>query len=68
MKATLEFNLPEERQEHMMAVLVGEMYQVLWEIDQQCRSWLKHGHEISAEQVMEWVRAEVSEVLAKLEG
>lgn len=44
MKATLEFNLPEESNQHLVAVrsmdLAIEM-QGAWE---QVRSWLKHGH------------------------
>lgn len=31
MKSTLEFNLPEDRDEHMRAVLADRMCSVLWE-------------------------------------
>jgi|DEB0MinimDraft_10_1074344.scaffolds.fasta_scaffold35988_3 hypothetical protein len=42
MKATLEFNLPEENEEHLNA-LQGSIWQaVLFDIDQELRSTVKH--------------------------
>lgn len=43
MKATLVFSLPEESVEHRDALQGSEAKMVLWEIDQRCRSMLKHG-------------------------
>jgi hypothetical protein len=43
MKATLSFNLPDEQGEFDAARLGREALLTLWEIDQRCRSLLKHG-------------------------
>ena len=40
---TLRFNLPDEKAEFDAARLGRQMVAVLWEIDQRCRSLLKHG-------------------------
>lgn len=42
-KATLEFNLPEENSEHLMAVKALDFYVTLWDIKDHLRSKLKHG-------------------------
>lgn len=47
MKATLEFNLPEEQQEHYDAVNGGTYKHCLTEIDYQLRSWTKYGNEFT---------------------
>ena len=44
MKATLEFNLPEDREEHRLACAAGEMAAAIQEADSNMRGWLKHGH------------------------
>lgn len=44
MKATLEFNLPEEYQEHQLASRAGELSNLVLDADEQIRSWMKHGH------------------------
>jgi hypothetical protein len=43
MKATLEFDLPDEQGEYDAARLGRQALLTLWEIDQRCRSLLKHG-------------------------
>jgi hypothetical protein len=43
MKATLEFNLPEERDEHLQAVMAGRLWCDLGEVAQLLRSHYKHG-------------------------
>ena len=43
MKATLEFSLPEEREEFEMTNKAGDYYSQLFEIDNYLRSLLKHG-------------------------
>jgi hypothetical protein len=43
MKATLTFSLPEEQSEFDAARLGREALTTLWEIDQGCRSLIKHG-------------------------
>ncbi len=49
MKATLTFNLPDEQGDFNAAIRGREALTVLWEIEQRCRSLLKHG-EPTAEQ------------------
>ena len=43
MKATLEFDLPDEQGEFDAARLGSQALATLWDIDQRCRSLLKHG-------------------------
>ena len=43
MKATLEFNLPEEHDEHLNALQGLSWQMVLFEVDQELRSTVKHG-------------------------
>jgi hypothetical protein len=43
MKATLEFNLPEEQAEHYCAIKGADMLNVLWELKTELRSMLKYG-------------------------
>ena len=43
MKAVLEFDLPDDQGEFDAARLGREALSTLWEIDQRCRSLLKHG-------------------------
>jgi hypothetical protein len=45
MKATLEFTLPEEHREHLMAAQAAEMTYAMADFKHQLRQWLKHGHE-----------------------
>jgi hypothetical protein len=41
--ATLRFDLPEEQGDYDAARLGRQMAATIWEIDQRCRSLLKHG-------------------------
>ena len=43
MKATLEFNLPEEQAEHYCAIKGADMLNVLWELRAELRGMLKYG-------------------------
>jgi len=43
MKATLEFNLPEETNEHLRAIHANEAWSTLYDIDNILRNLLKHG-------------------------
>ena len=44
MKATLTFDLPEEADAHDDAINGTIWKGLAGDIDEQCRSWLKHGH------------------------
>jgi len=43
MKATIEFNLPEDQAEHYCAIKGADMLNVLWELKTELRSMLKYG-------------------------
>ena len=43
MRATLSFTLPDEQADYDAARLGRKMVATIWEIDQRCRSLLKHG-------------------------
>lgn len=44
MKATLEFNLPDEDRDHHNALHGADWKGVCEDLDRQLRDWLKHGH------------------------
>lgn len=44
MKATIEFNLPEEKHEHEVAIAAPELYAALCDIDTYLRNEIKHGN------------------------
>jgi hypothetical protein len=44
MKATLEFNLPEEQAEHYNAINGTAFRYCLQELDGELRNYIKHGH------------------------
>jgi hypothetical protein len=48
-RATLTYNLPDEQAEYDAARLGMEARQVLWQIDQTCRSMCKHGEPTAEE-------------------
>jgi hypothetical protein len=58
MKATLTFTLPDDQDEYDAARLGREALSTLWEIDQRCRSLLKHGEPTDEEKrLAEEIRA-----------
>jgi hypothetical protein len=66
-KATLTFSLPEEQSEFDTAIQGGRARSALWDIDQMCRSLLKHGEPTPAERALaERIRAMIPAEL--LEG
>jgi hypothetical protein len=59
--ATIRFTLPEEQAEFDAARLGRQMVATIWEIDQRCRSLLKHGEPSEetvrlAEEIREMIR------------
>lgn len=57
-KATLEFSLPEERTEHLLAINGGKWFSVVWGLDQYLRNIIKHDlPQPSAEQVRSHLRS-----------
>jgi|DEB19_MinimDraft_3_1074340.scaffolds.fasta_scaffold30094_2 uncharacterized protein (UPF0147 family) len=69
MKATLTFNLPEEKHEHERAVHAMEAFSLLHEIDQHLRNVVKHneGAYESPEALASHVREQIWELLQKVE-
>lgn len=68
MKATIEFNLEEDRHAFVKAVHAGEAWSELQVLDQHLRSILKHGHEYkTVEELAEHIRREINPVLALLD-
>ncbi len=70
MKATLEFSLPEEADEHKRAVHAADAWCALYDLDQELRNLVKHGtgRTETAEQLANRIRTEITlPTLAKLE-
>jgi hypothetical protein len=64
MKATLSFTLPDEQAEFDAARLGSEALSTLWEIDQHCRTLLKHGDPTPEERTLaEAIRAMIGHEL-----
>lgn len=67
MKATLEFNLPEDREEHQVAVHSVDLYLSLWDIDQWLRGKVKYseGKEWNNyEDALDATRTQLREIMA----
>jgi len=69
MKATLEFNLPEDRAEHLRAVHAGAAWCALYEMDNRLRNLLKYGtsKDSSYEQELSEIRREINETTSLIE-
>lgn len=56
----LKFNLPEDDVEFDRARKGSDYYSLLWDLDQECRKYLKYGHEFETpEDVLEWIRNQI---------
>lgn len=67
MIAILKFTLPDEQAEYDAARLGSEAMQTLWQIDQTCRSLLKHGTPTAeerrlAEEIREMIPGEMLDI------
>lgn len=57
MKATLEFQLPEEQSDFKLAQLGSDLHVFVKDLDNELRSYLKHGHQFKTpDEVMEHIR------------
>jgi hypothetical protein len=66
--ATLRYTLPDEQGDYDAARLGRQMVAVIWEIDQRCRSLLKHGDPSEetarlAEEIRQLIRDQCPEAL-----
>ncbi len=66
MKATLEFQLPDEREEHIRAVHAGDAWATLDDIDQELRRILKYGSEITRDQLAKTIRTQINELCQRI--
>lgn len=66
MKATLEFQLPEERDEHIRAVHAADAWALLDDIDQELRRIVKYGSEITRDQMAESIRLQINELCQRI--
>lgn len=66
MKAILEFNLPEDTNEHLRAVNAGAAWVALHEVDGRLRNLIKYGLNkgSSYEQELSEIRREIGEVIS----
>jgi hypothetical protein len=64
MKATLEFNLPDDQHEFDLAIQGSKMYSALWDISQELRTLWKY-EELSEEEwkMVERIRDKFYEIL-----
>lgn len=64
MKATIEFNLPDDQHEFDLAIQGGKMYSALWDISQDLRKLWKY-EELSEEEwkMVERIRDKFYEIL-----
>ena len=69
MKATLQFELPDERDEHIRAVHAAAAWACLDDLDNTLRNAVKYGHEFkSVEQFAEHLRKEIWQVKALIDS
>ncbi len=66
MKATIEFQLPEEREEHIRAVHAADAWALLDDIDQELRRITKYGSEITRDQMAESIRLQINELCQRI--
>ena len=65
MKAKLEFNLPEDEEQFNAASKAMDWALLVWDIDQQCRDWIKydnHNFE-SVEDIIQGIRVMIQEIM-----
>lgn len=69
MKATLEYNLPEDTQEHLRAVQSNHAWSALYDIDDILRNLLKHGDDRykTSEELARAIRIEARYALDRIE-
>jgi hypothetical protein len=65
MKASLDFNLPEESREHLEAIHANEAWRTLSNLDYKLRTIVKHGHNYEkVEDLAKELRDEINETLS----
>ena len=69
MKATLEFNLPDDASDHLRAVQANHAWNALYDIDNMLRNLLKYGDDRykNVEELATAIRIEVRYALDKID-
>lgn len=68
MKATLEFQLPEEEQEHLDAINGTKWKVVLMDFDETLRRYIKHGHSfVSVEDCLDSLQSELRQDVQEIQ-
>jgi hypothetical protein len=72
MKATLEFNLPEDQNQHKQAILAPDMAAIIWSLDSFLHDGIKYGPNTDSwrtpEDLASYIRREyLSNMVDKLE-
>jgi hypothetical protein len=62
MKAVLEFYLPEESAQHMIAANASDVASTILLIDEKCRHIIKYGYDGSIDQLAQSIRYEINSV------
>jgi hypothetical protein len=64
MRATLTFDLPEERVEHLWAVRSGDMAAAISDLNRKLRAWSKYGHDFKhTDDLLEEIRGVIRDVI-----
>lgn len=59
MRATLQFNLPDDQHEYEIAVQAPKVQSFLWDFSQQLRAWQKYHHDFkSGDDALDKIREE----------
>ena len=68
MKATFEFDLPEDQHEYDVMNQASKMQRMLWQFSEQLREWEKYGHQFnSADNAVYGIREEFYKMLNNYE-
>jgi hypothetical protein len=72
MKATIEFNLPDDQNEYVRAVHAHTAWQTLYDLDSKLRNLIKYSDEfgnedLTAEKLAEDLRREINEALIRID-
>jgi hypothetical protein len=64
MRASLQFNLPDDQREFDLAIQSPKAQSFLWDFSQQLRSWRKYGHSFKdADDALDQIREEFYRLL-----
>lgn len=60
----LKYQIPEEQDEFELAINGNKWYGCMWDLDQELRNWLKHGHDFkSVDEALEKIRSDIYDMM-----